>query len=260
MKLCSKCKEEKSFDEFHKFKYSKDGYRSQCKECRKKKDNQYYNDNREIISQKQKYFRDNNKELVRERKIYYYQNNKEKVSKKNKEYKEKNKEKLSEYDKKYREDNKDKIKEQKKEYRERPEVKERFKQWWKDNPEKKKEYRKNYCKEKEREHRKRWYKSFKERKPHVLAWRNLLNNTLKRLNKNKENETIKLLGYSAIELKQHIESIFLEGMSWENYGEWHIDHIKMVSEFDKETPVEVVNSLDNLRPLWASDNCSRKLN
>jgi hypothetical protein len=88
----------------------------------------------------------------------------------------------------------------------------------------------------------------------------ILNNTLKRLNKNKEDETIKLLGYSAIQLKQHIESLFLEGMSWENYGEWHIDHIKMVSEFDKDTTVDVVNSLDNLRPLWASDNCSRKLN
>ena len=49
-------------------------------------------------------------------------------------------------------------------------------------------------------------------------------------------------------------------MSWENYGEWRIDHIKMVSEFDEDTSVDVVNSLDNLRPLWASDNCSRKLN
>jgi hypothetical protein len=49
-------------------------------------------------------------------------------------------------------------------------------------------------------------------------------------------------------------------MSWENYGEWHIDHIKMVSEFDKDTPVDIVNSLKNVRPLWAEHNCSRKFN
>jgi len=49
-------------------------------------------------------------------------------------------------------------------------------------------------------------------------------------------------------------------MSWENHGEWHIDHIKMVNDFDKETPMNIVNSLDNLRPLWASDNCSGKFN
>jgi len=82
----------------------------------------------------------------------------------------------------------------------------------------------------------------------------------KRLKKNKEDETIILLEYSAIELKEHIESLFLDGMSWDNYGEWHIDHIKMVSDFNEDTPVDIVNSLNNLRPLWAKDNCSRKLN
>lgn len=166
----------------------------------------------------------------------------------------------SEYHKAYRTFNKKELSLKKKEYSSRPEVKEKSKIWWKDNPDKKREYRNNYSKEKEREHRKRWYKSFKDRKPYVLAWRSLLNNTLKRLGKNKESETIKLLGYSSIELKKHIESLFIEDMSWENYGKWHINHIKMVSEFNKETPVSVVNSLDNLRPLWVSDNCSRKLN
>ena len=70
--------------------------------------------------------------------------------------------------------------------------------------------------------------------------------------KKKESETIKLLGYSALQLKEHIESLFIEGMSWGNHGEWHIDHIKMVSDFDSETPMCIVNSLDNLRPLWAT--------
>jgi hypothetical protein len=49
-------------------------------------------------------------------------------------------------------------------------------------------------------------------------------------------------------------------MSWDNYGKWHIDHIVMVSSFEEDTPMNIVNSLENLRPLWAEDNCSRKLN
>lgn len=104
-----------------------------------------------------------------------------------------------------------------------------------------------------------YLKKYRLQNKHIFAWRALLSNT-KRLNKVKNDRTIKLLGYSALELKEHIKSLFTEGMSWENSGEWHVDHIKMVSSFDPETPVSVVNSLDNLRPLWAEDNCSRKFN
>lgn len=41
-------------------------------------------------------------------------------------------------------------------------------------------------------------------------------------------------------------------MSWDNYGDWHIDHIKPVSCFDKTTLPSIVNALENLRPLWAT--------
>jgi hypothetical protein len=41
-------------------------------------------------------------------------------------------------------------------------------------------------------------------------------------------------------------------MTWDNHGEWHIDHIKMVCEFDKTTHPSIVNALSNLRPLWAT--------
>jgi hypothetical protein len=105
--------------------------------------------------------------------------------------------------------------------------------------------------------KKRWYKLNKEKNPHVLAWRCILINSLKRFGKQKEDETIKLLGYSAIQLKEYIESLFTEGMSWDNYGGWHIDHIKPVSSYDSDTPVDVVNSLENLQPLWAFDNLSK---
>jgi len=95
---------------------------------------------------------------------------------------------------------------------------------------------------------------------HIIAWRTLLNNTLKRLGTKKEKSTIELLGFSAFELKEHIEKQFIDGMSWENYGKWHIDHKLPVSSFNKDEKVCVVNSLSNLQPLWALDNLKKYKN
>ncbi len=43
-----------------------------------------------------------------------------------------------------------------------------------------------------------------------------------------------------------------ENMSWENHGEWHVDHIKPVSSFDTTEHPSVVNALSNLRPIWST--------
>jgi hypothetical protein len=66
------------------------------------------------------------------------------------------------------------------------------------------------------------------------------------------------MGYSSLDLRNHIEKKFEDGMNWDNYGSWHIDHIKQVASFPKETEICIVNSLNNLRPIWAKDNLSRK--
>lgn len=65
-----------------------------------------------------------------------------------------------------------------------------------------------------------------------------------------------LVGYSAQDLKEHLESLFTDGMSWDNYGEWHIDHKIPKSFFDYNDEVEFRYcwSLLNLQPLWADDN------
>lgn len=88
----------------------------------------------------------------------------------------------------------------------------------------------------------------------MLAWMTVLKNSLKRFNALKEGKTIDILGYSATKLKKHLEKQFTSGMTWDNYGKWEIDHIKDVCTFDKSTPMSVVNSLDNLQPLWKRDN------
>lgn len=66
----------------------------------------------------------------------------------------------------------------------------------------------------------------------------------------------KHLGCTKYELIRHLESKFLPGMTWENYGEWEIDHIKPISNFNFNKPEEVkqINHFTNLLPMWRNDN------
>lgn len=69
--------------------------------------------------------------------------------------------------------------------------------------------------------------------------------------------TSKLLGCAWPELKAHIESQFLPGMTWENRGAvWHVDHVKPIARFDLTDPAQVLACFNfkNLSPLWKSDN------
>lgn len=75
----------------------------------------------------------------------------------------------------------------------------------------------------------------------------------------KPENTLDLLGCSVDELKEHLENQFTNNMSWDNWGKWHIDHIKPCNQFDlsiKEDRLECFN-FTNLRPLWAKDNLAR---
>lgn len=74
--------------------------------------------------------------------------------------------------------------------------------------------------------------------------------------KGKSKSTIKLLGCSIIKFKNHLKSKFTEGMSWQNYGKWHIDHIIPCVSFDlrKESEQKKCFNYKNLQPLWAKDN------
>ena len=67
-----------------------------------------------------------------------------------------------------------------------------------------------------------------------------------------------LVGYTVEDLKNHLERQFQKGMSWENYGEWHIDHIVPVSAFCFQSPEDnefkQCFALSNLRPLAGFEN------
>ena len=66
------------------------------------------------------------------------------------------------------------------------------------------------------------------------------------------------LGCNIETFKKHVEQQFTEGMSWENYGEWHIDH-KIPLKYNKPSLEEVVQRLHytNTQPMWASENMSK---
>lgn len=70
-----------------------------------------------------------------------------------------------------------------------------------------------------------------------------------------------VLGYSIHDLMVHLEAQFARGMTWANYGEWHIDHIRSVRDFNitslDDPALLECWSLWNLRPLWARDNHSK---
>ena len=71
----------------------------------------------------------------------------------------------------------------------------------------------------------------------------------------------KLVGYSLNQLMEHLELLFEDGMSWDNYGEWHIDHKTPKSWFEyssyEDDNFRKCWALENLKPMWAKDNISK---
>jgi len=159
--------------------------------------------------------------------------------------------------------------------------------------EKRKQYQKEYRlnnKEKQRQYEKKWYLDNKEKvnqkckqwrlnnKKHIREYYNkydrkrlkidsnyklvkLIRNRIKSVLKGiyKSKSTIKLLGCSVEECWQHLESKFQPGMTKENHGLWHIDHIKPCAKFDLTDPEQqaICFHYTNLQPLWAIDNIKK---
>jgi len=227
-KKCRLCGELKEVNDFHKKKNTIDGVRNECKECVKGIQKKY----KEAPD-----FKEKQKEYDKQR----YDSLRNQILERKKEY---------------HIENRDSILEKKRIYREQPENKERTKEYLEKYREEHREEMREYIKNYKVDNREKYYK-YRRNNPHMIAWRSLLYSTLKRLGTRKEARTIEMLGYSALDLKQHLEKQFVEGMTWENHGEWHIDHIKAVVKFNSESDIKEVCALENLQPLWAFDNLSK---
>jgi hypothetical protein len=75
----------------------------------------------------------------------------------------------------------------------------------------------------------------------------------------KTNKTVIYLGCDIPYFRKWIEFLFKEGMTWENYGQWHLDHVTPCASFNLTIEEEIKHcfSWKNIQPLWAKDNQSK---
>lgn len=164
-------------------------------------------------------------------------------------WKAENKEKVSEYNKQYAIKNSGKIKDNR--IKRTQEKKHQYQKVSKDWKEKNKEEIKKY----QAEYTAKRYESDPIFRLKLLQ-RTRIRAAIKRQKTLRTNE---LLGCSYEQLKQHIESLFVDGMNWQNMGDWHIDHIIPLAAFDlsQEVNQKMAFHYSNLQPLWAADNLKK---
>jgi hypothetical protein len=217
MKTCKKCEESKDYSSFYKDKSIKDGFDIYCKECNKIRKAQYYLDNKEWIDERNSKWKEANRDKLREDGKVYYQLNKEKTAENKKEYRLKNKDIIRIKNKEYWETK----------GRERKRL--RDKERMKNDP------------------------LFKLRR----TIKCLIYNSIKNGGFGKKSKSNEILGISYNEFKLYIENKFSEGMTWENHGDWHFDHITPISWAKTEDEIYKLNHYSNFQPLWREDNLSK---
>ena len=146
---------------------------------------------------------------------------KKRKSENHKKWAEKNKEHLSKYIKEYRENNVDKIRQIKRDY------------------------------ERNRKSRDPLYKL-------ISNFRTAIYQVLKESNVEKNKHYFDILQYTPEQLISHLENKFTDKMSWDNYGDWHVDHKLPITHFNiyEMGDEEFMRcwSLDNLQPMWGIEN------
>lgn len=89
--------------------------------------------------------------------------------------------------------------------------------------------------------------------------RSRISRLVKVLGTRKADKSINLLGCSTSELKIHLEKKFEDGMNWDNYGVWHVDHIIPCARFDLTDPEQqkICFHYTNLQPMWGEHNIKK---
>jgi len=160
---------------------------------------------------------------------------------------EKNREKILLYQKKYNQLNEKIIKEKRRVYYEnnKNRILTKNKDYHQLNKEQIRKRKKEYTKEK--------------RKSDTLYklkcnLRTRLGNFLMSRNIRKQNSTLKIVGCTPEFLKDYLEKLFKDGMTWENKCLWHIDHIIPLSSAETEDEIYKLCHYTNLQPLWSEEN------
>ena len=219
-KVCTACKIEKSISEFGMYKRAKDGIRPCCKLCHTGHNKNSYHKNFNRIKIQLKKYRETHTSQIKIGHASWYKRNTDYVKAKVRNWVQQNKEQVRKVKREWVINNRETV----------LDYKHKAYQRVKNNL----EYRLSHA------FGSGMYRALKLDKA-GRSWESLV-------------------GYTINELKQHLESKFLPGMTWDNYGKhgWHIDHIipQDFFEFDSTADVEFQYcwSLDNLQPLWAADN------
>lgn len=224
IKKCSKCGQIKTLDNFPKRPERKIGVRPECKDCfnAKKRENRKKLNPKNIIEDG--YKQCSKCKDIKE--VFNFGKDSNTVDK------------LKRYCKNCRKNESDKAKDKK-----------RKREWYINN----RELSINRACVRQKENnleRNKQLKIYYKNNSHIYLWRSLVRRTMN--GKLKQKSSLELLGYTYVELKRYIEGLFTDGMSWENYGEWHVDHIRPLSSFKENESVKIVNALSNLQPLWAT--------
>lgn len=240
------------------YRYVNDG---KCSECVKNRVTKWTADNKDRKKLTDKMYYDDNKSEILQRVSEYKKTNSETIKQKLRVYTKTEKHRLTR--KNYVNSNRDIINSQKtvlyyKDVNKHLEQK-------RNDYEKHKESRKLKNKKYRAENKNKLNSYYVERRDKDVNFkmscyiRNMLGRILRISSEDKQKDTVSMVGYTHLDLIRHLESLFTKGMCWDNYGEWHIDHIYPVSKFIAKgvTDPRVINALENLQPLWAKDNLSK---
>ena len=180
----------------------------------------------------------------------YYQENKDKIKSKKEEWRKANQESILSYNKEYREKN--------------SQNRNLITNLWRlKNKQLVKDYKVKY-KEKNKDKVRLYFNEYnKKRKKNdslyklTVSIRTLISNSIRKMGYTKKSKINEILNCSFEEFKSHIESKFQENMKWENYGEWHLDHIYPISLAKNEQHLLELNDFKNFQPLWATENLKK---
>lgn len=247
-KILARCKEYREANKDNIHLYQKQ-YCIKHKACR----SDYYKANKEKLQAQMKVYKEINKDKLKAQRKVFHEANREKHKIYAKNYNAINKEKNKEYKKSYYLANKEIINDRKRNYYEKN--KDKIKAWAKKYYEANKD-KMNICKNNYQKQRRKIDPKFKL-KGYIST---SVGNSLRDGKEGKSWEA--LVGYTLEKLKKHLEKQFTVGMTWENYGKWHLDHKIPISVFNFTKPehrdFKKCWALKNLQPLWAENNLSKQ--
>lgn len=151
-------------------------------------------------------------------------------------------------------------------YRQKEGVKERYRAYAKEKRKDPKFREQERRKERIRRREKRYKQRVSERIKNnpVLHFSNKVRSNIcmafKRGGNNKEITSSQILGCSLDQFREHIASQFKPGMTLENHGEWHLDHVIPMAralQSDFFSPEQLCH-YTNYQPLWAKENLAKQ--